>query len=117
MSSWVPGTGNDTAPARRLAAGIVPHVRSLLVLPEHVDTLILGGGTTGAVIAGLLAERSDETVLVLEARPPRRALGGARARPRGRPRLRAARGRPLAETAGRCVDARHRHPRLGLHVG
>ena len=55
-----------------------PRVRSPLVLPEHVDTLILGGGTTGAVIAGLLAERSDETVLVLEAGPDYGPLAGGR---------------------------------------
>lgn len=38
-------------------------------LPRAVDTLVLGGGTTGAVIAGRLAERSDETMLVVEAGP------------------------------------------------
>src|SRR5262249_47055442 len=80
MASCVPGTGTDirARPWRRVAAGIVPRVRSALVLPEHVDTLILGGGTTGAVIAGLLAERSDETVLVLEAGPDYGPLAGGR---------------------------------------
>ncbi len=39
------------------------------MLPRLVDTLILGGGTTGCTIAGLLAERSDESILVLEAGP------------------------------------------------
>ena len=38
-------------------------------LPERVDTLIIGGGTTGAALAGLLAERSSEPILVLEAGP------------------------------------------------
>jgi choline dehydrogenase len=38
-------------------------------LPQAVDTLIIGGGTTGAALAGLLAERSDESILVLEAGP------------------------------------------------
>jgi choline dehydrogenase len=38
-------------------------------LPGRVDTLIIGGGTTGAALAGLLAERSDESILVLEAGP------------------------------------------------
>jgi choline dehydrogenase len=38
-------------------------------LPRRVDTLIIGGGTTGAALAGLLAERSDESILVLEAGP------------------------------------------------
>jgi choline dehydrogenase len=37
--------------------------------PESVDTLVLGGGTTGAVVAGLLADGSDESVLVIEAGP------------------------------------------------
>ena len=37
--------------------------------PGGADTVIIGGGTTGAVIAGLLAERSAERVLVLEAGP------------------------------------------------
>ena len=39
------------------------------VLPPRVDTLIIGGGTTGAALAGLLAERSGESILVLEAGP------------------------------------------------
>src|ERR1700704_3610252 len=39
------------------------------VLPRQVDTLIVGGGTTGAALAGLLAERSDESIVVLEGGP------------------------------------------------
>jgi choline dehydrogenase len=38
-------------------------------LPRFADTIIAGGGTSGAVVAGLLAERSDESILVLEAGP------------------------------------------------
>src|SRR5664279_2007121 len=38
-------------------------------LPERADTLIIGGGTTGAALAGLLAERSGEAIAVLEAGP------------------------------------------------
>jgi choline dehydrogenase len=38
-------------------------------LPRHVDTLIIGGGTTGSALAGLLAERSPESILVLEGGP------------------------------------------------
>src|SRR4051794_41563584 len=38
-------------------------------VPRDADTVIIGGGTAGAVVAGLLAERSDERVLVLEAGP------------------------------------------------
>lgn len=40
-----------------------------LSLPAYADTVIIGGGTAGAVIAGLLAEHSDESILVLEAGP------------------------------------------------
>ena len=43
--------------------------------PVAVDTLILGGGTTGAALAGLLAERSEETILVCEAGPDFGPLG------------------------------------------
>ena len=45
--------------------------------PLKVDTLILGGGTTGAALAGLLAERSDETILVCEAGPDFGPLGSS----------------------------------------
>ena len=37
--------------------------------PHHADTIIIGGGTAGAAVAGLLAERSDESILLLEAGP------------------------------------------------
>ena len=38
-------------------------------LPDQAATLIIGGGTTGSALAGLLAERSDESIVVLEAGP------------------------------------------------
>ena len=38
-------------------------------VPRDADTVVIGGGTAGAVVAGLLAEQSDERVLVLEAGP------------------------------------------------
>ncbi len=38
-------------------------------VPREADTVVIGGGTAGAVVAGLLAEQSDERVLVLEAGP------------------------------------------------
>jgi choline dehydrogenase len=38
-------------------------------LPQQVETLIIGGGTTGAALAGLLAERCEDSILVLEAGP------------------------------------------------
>lgn len=36
-------------------------------LPEHVDILIIGGGTAGLVLASRFSENSDCHVLVLEA--------------------------------------------------
>ncbi len=39
------------------------------VIPRHADTVVIGGGTAGAAVAGLLAERGDRSVLLLEAGP------------------------------------------------
>ena len=44
--------------------------------PHAADTVIVGGGTTGAALAGLLAERSDESIVLLEAGPDFGALEG-----------------------------------------
>ncbi len=38
-------------------------------LPKFADTVVIGGGTAGAAVAGLLAEHSEQTVLLLEAGP------------------------------------------------
>src|SRR5258708_180063 len=38
-------------------------------LPKFADTVVIGGGTSGAAIAGLLAEHSQDSVLLLEAGP------------------------------------------------
>ena len=43
-------------------------------IPRYADTVIVGGGTSGSVVAGLLAAASDDTVLVLEAGPDYGAL-------------------------------------------
>ena len=40
-----------------------------------VDTIVVGGGTAGAAIAGVLAEGSSESVLLLEAGPDYGAFG------------------------------------------
>ncbi|MGI9253313.1 MAG: GMC family oxidoreductase, partial [Thermomicrobiales bacterium] len=37
--------------------------------PRYADTIVIGGGTSGSVVAGLLAGGSDQSVLVLEAGP------------------------------------------------
>jgi len=38
-------------------------------LPKFADTIVVGAGTSGAAVAGILAEQSDQTVLLLEAGP------------------------------------------------
>jgi choline dehydrogenase len=38
-------------------------------LPKFADTVVIGGGTAGAAVAGILAEHSEQTVLLLEAGP------------------------------------------------
>lgn len=38
-------------------------------LPRHAETVVVGGGIGGAIVAGRLAERSDASVLLLEAGP------------------------------------------------
>ncbi|CAA9585230.1 MAG: Oxidoreductase, GMC family [uncultured Thermomicrobiales bacterium] len=47
-------------------------------LPRYADTVIVGGGTAGAVVAGLLAAGCDESVLLLEAGPDYGPLAGGR---------------------------------------
>jgi choline dehydrogenase-like flavoprotein len=39
------------------------------MVPKFADTVVIGGGTAGAAIAGILAEHSEQTVLLLEAGP------------------------------------------------
>jgi choline dehydrogenase len=38
-------------------------------LPRFADTVVIGGGTAGAAVAGLLVELSEQSVLLLEAGP------------------------------------------------
>jgi choline dehydrogenase len=38
-------------------------------LPKFADTVVIGGGTAGAAVAGLLAQHSDQSMLLLEAGP------------------------------------------------
>ena len=59
---------------RRMAHGV--GLRS--VLPPFADTVVIGGGTAGAAVAGQLAERSDQSVVLLEAGPDYGPRGGGR---------------------------------------
>ncbi len=47
-------------------------------LPRHSDTVVIGGGTAGAAVAGLLAERGNQSVLLLEAGPDYGPFAGQR---------------------------------------
>jgi choline dehydrogenase len=47
-------------------------------LPRFADTIVIGGGTAGAAIAGLLAEHSEESVLLIEAGPDYGSFGAGR---------------------------------------
>jgi choline dehydrogenase len=38
-------------------------------LPRYADTLVIGGGTAGAAVAGRLAQRTEQSVVLLEAGP------------------------------------------------
>jgi choline dehydrogenase len=41
----------------------------MLEMPRYADTVVVGGGTAGAAVAGRLAHRSDRSVLLVEAGP------------------------------------------------
>ena len=38
-------------------------------IPKHTDTLVVGSGTAGSIIAGRLASRLNQKVMLLEAGP------------------------------------------------
>jgi choline dehydrogenase len=39
------------------------------MIPRYADTIVIGGGTAGAAVAGRLAARGDRSVLLLESGP------------------------------------------------
>lgn len=47
-------------------------------LPRYADTVVVGGGTAGAIVAGRLAEGSSRTVLLFEAGPDYGPYGDGR---------------------------------------
>lgn len=47
-------------------------------LPRYADTVVIGGGTAGAVIAGRLAQHTEQSLLVLEAGPDYGAFAAGR---------------------------------------
>jgi choline dehydrogenase len=47
-------------------------------VPRHADAVVVGAGSAGAAVAGLLAERSDMTVVVLAAGPDYGPLNSGR---------------------------------------
>jgi len=46
--------------------------------PKGADTVVIGGGTAGAAVAGLLAEHTEQSVLLLEAGPDYGAFNSGR---------------------------------------
>jgi len=48
------------------------------MLPAHADVVIVGGGTAGTALAGILARDTARTVLLLEAGPDYGPLTGGR---------------------------------------
>lgn len=47
-------------------------------LPQYADTVVIGAGTAGAAVAGILAECSEQTVVLLEAGPDYGPLASGR---------------------------------------
>jgi len=48
------------------------------VLPKQIDVLVVGGGTSGAALAGIIARDTRQTVVLLEAGPDFGPLDGGR---------------------------------------
>lgn len=72
-------------------------------LPTYSDTIVIGGGTAGAAVTGRLVEKSDESVLLLEAGPDY----GALAKGKWPPDLLDARWLPSSHDWGYTSAARH----------
>ena len=51
---------------------------STFELPSYADTVVIGGGTAGAAVAGLLAQRGEQSILLLEAGPDYGSFTGGR---------------------------------------
>jgi len=47
-------------------------------IPKFADTIVIGGGTAGSAIAGELAARSDQSVMLIEAGPDYGPMAGGR---------------------------------------
>src|SRR5688572_19901389 len=47
-------------------------------LPKQIDVLVVGGGTSGAALAGIIARDTTKTVVLLEAGPDFGPLDGGR---------------------------------------
>src|SRR5437660_9913426 len=47
-------------------------------VPRHADTVVIGAGTAGAAVAAILAEHSDQSVVLLEAGPDYGPLASGR---------------------------------------